>query len=217
MVNLVKFRINTSFDGVATYLIYEGSTCDDGGVFVTSGTTEVVDGISDVIIYDVDLVDNMSIKVIDSNLCESCQSFNVTFANCTPFSGTAQYIEPIPVDNPDIFYSYSSNNFGYGQLKFDYINISNQNSEIIINHLDQANPESTTSNFIAKANTFIEINLRNDSSIVSETSLLIQINGVTVYNSGATTMLALQETIEVNDGDSIAVNAITNGNNPIGD
>lgn len=215
MVNIVKFTINTSFDGTATYELYEGATCDIGGILITSGTTEVINGISEVYLNNISLSDNMSIKVIDSKLCETCQSFNVTFADCTPFSGTAEYIEVFQPTEVDVFYQYNSNEFGYGQLKFSYINISNQNSILPIDHLDQVNPESTSSNFFVKSNTFIEVDLRNDSNIITETSMVISINGVVVYNSGVTTNIALKQIFEVNEGDIIAVNAITNGDNPL--
>lgn len=93
MVNKVSFKINTSFDGPATYFIYESLDCT--GTLVTSGTTNIVNGSANVVVNNIDLSEDMSIKAIDSKGCESCQAYNVEIAVCLPFSGTATYVEPV--------------------------------------------------------------------------------------------------------------------------
>lgn len=93
MVNKIIFNINTSFDGTANYNIYNATGCT--GTIIYSGTTQVTNGIGNVVIDNVELVENISINVIDSNGCEICSNFLIeNNVICTPFNGTAIYIQP---------------------------------------------------------------------------------------------------------------------------
>jgi len=216
MINKVKFTVNTSYDGTAIYEIYSGSTCNVGGTLITSGTTEVIDGVSDVIVDNVDLNDDMSVRVIDSIQCETCESFNVTFANCTPFSGTAEYIATIPVVNPDVYYDYTSNGFGTGSFTIDYIAASNnQPAQLDLNHTDTQNSESSTGNLAPRGGTNLEIAVTNTSQIKTVTSLVISKNGAVVYNSGNTVDQPIIIQFAVANQDVIAITAVTDGDNPL--
>lgn len=94
MINKVIFTINSNFNGNATYYIYEGFDCS-GTTITYSGTTQITNGSSNIIIDNIDVSEELSIKVIDFGGCEEC--FNQTVENiaqCTPFTGSAVYVEP---------------------------------------------------------------------------------------------------------------------------
>ena len=94
MINKLKFTIESNFDGSAIYRLYEGLNCS-GTTVSYSGTTQVAGGVGNVEINNVDLNGDISIKIIDFGKCEAC--FNESIENefiCTPFTGSATYIEP---------------------------------------------------------------------------------------------------------------------------
>lgn len=93
MVNKIIFNINTSFDGIATYILYDTTGCT--GTEIYSGTTEVINGLAGVVIENTEITQNISVSVIDSNGCTTCSGFVVeNTVECTPFNGTATFIEP---------------------------------------------------------------------------------------------------------------------------
>jgi hypothetical protein len=96
MINKIKFNINTNFDGTAIYKIYDSFDCGlTGGTVTYTGTTEVVNNIGIVVIENIELTENLSIHITDSNGCEFCQNQTVeNFGDCTPFTGSATYVEP---------------------------------------------------------------------------------------------------------------------------
>jgi hypothetical protein len=95
MINKLKFTIESNFDGSAIYRLYEGLNCS-GTTVSYSGTTQVVGGVGNVEINNVDLNGDISIKIIDFGKCEAC--FNESIENefiCTPFTGTATYVPTV--------------------------------------------------------------------------------------------------------------------------
>lgn len=93
MVNRITFNINTSFDGTATYVVYDTTGCT--GTVIYTGTTQVINNIGTVIIDNIDITENISVTVTDSNGCEACSGFTIeNDVVCTPFNGSATFIEP---------------------------------------------------------------------------------------------------------------------------
>jgi hypothetical protein len=92
-INNIKFRLNTVFDGLGTYIIYNDTDCS--GSIVLSGTTNIISGSNLVNINEqLSLNENISIKFIDNKGCNICENYNISIFECTPFTGSALYIEP---------------------------------------------------------------------------------------------------------------------------
>jgi hypothetical protein len=94
MVNKVIFTINSNFNGNANYYIYEGFGCS-GSTITYSGSTTIINGSSNVIIDNINVSEELSIKVIDFGNCDECFDYSVeNIVQCTPFTGSATYVEP---------------------------------------------------------------------------------------------------------------------------
>jgi hypothetical protein len=122
MRNKVIFRVNTSFNGTATYQLYDDIGCGvTGGTATYTGTTQVVNGSSLVEIDDVELTENMSIKVVDSNGCQICQNQTIVIPEQPepPVEESEIDIEYyIQAFNRDLMIGGDNNATGYLTLNF---------------------------------------------------------------------------------------------------
>jgi hypothetical protein len=76
-IDNISFRVNSTFDGIGNYYIYNSSLCDISD-FILSGTTNIVNGSSVVNINQPLLLNNnISIKFIDIKECNVCEDFEL--------------------------------------------------------------------------------------------------------------------------------------------
>jgi hypothetical protein len=158
MVNKLIFTVNTNFDGTLIYELYEGLGCT-GNTISYSGTTKVVNGTSNVEIDDVTVIENMSLKVIDSNGCTLCQNQNIVIPEQPepPIEESEIAVEYIiQAYNEDLMTGGDNNATGYVTL--NYVNISNVNSSVVTDGVT-ANREVTDTTDLAT------INVKSESTV----------------------------------------------------
>lgn len=77
LIETLSFNLNSSFNGVGTYYIYNSPSCQTD--LILSGTTNIVNNTSNIVITDsIEYNQNISIKFIDSKGCDVCGDFEIT-------------------------------------------------------------------------------------------------------------------------------------------
>jgi hypothetical protein len=100
-VNNISFKLNSSYDGIGSYFLYNGPGCDDPDLILT-GSVNIINGSSIININQTLLLNNtISLKFIDNKGCIICEDYEIDIfiPECTPFTGTAQYVEEPPEFN----------------------------------------------------------------------------------------------------------------------
>lgn len=160
MANKVIFTLNSSFDGTLIYELYDGLDCT-GNTITYSGTTEIVNGTSNVQIDDITITENMSLKVIDPNGCELCQNQNIVIPDQP--EPPVEYSE-IPVEyivqayNEDLMTGGDNNATGY--LTLNYITLSGDSASVVTDGVtaDRENTDTTILSTInVRSETTVEI------------------------------------------------------------
>jgi hypothetical protein len=92
-IDNISFRVNTRFDGLGKYFIYNSPSCNESDI-VLSGTTNIINGSSVVNINQpLMLNENISIKFIDIKECPVCENYNIIIP--TGETTTTTTMEPI--------------------------------------------------------------------------------------------------------------------------
>ena len=158
MVNKVIFTINSNFNGIAKYYIYEGFGCS-GNTITYSGTTQIVNGSSNVVVSNVDVTEDLSIKIVDSGNCNGCFNKTIVIPEQPeqPIEQTTIPVEYIvQAYNEDLGTGGDNNATGY--LTLNYVDISGNTLSVVTDGVT-ANREITDSTSLAT------INVKNESTV----------------------------------------------------
>jgi hypothetical protein len=100
-INNISFTLNSTFDGLGIYYIYNSPSCDES-YLVLSDSVNIINGTAIINIEGPLLLnDIISIKFIDSKGCEVCEDFGVEVTTTTTSTTTQQPVLYYTLDSCD--------------------------------------------------------------------------------------------------------------------